>query len=186
MLERLLEAQNLAWARGDQTSVEALLLSHGQPKLSNDALLNLICNEVALREMAGAEPTLAEYQQRFPHLADELQVQWEIDRLLSTHNVPSESLPTQCAQSNTHEAPAESPLERKSPLQFAGRYEIRGEIGRGAMGIVYEAYDPRLKRTLALKRLRAGNDADPSELQRMSAEAESHRAAEPSKHRATV
>jgi eukaryotic-like serine/threonine-protein kinase len=32
-----------------------------------------------------------------------------------------------------------------------GRYETRGEIGRGTMGIVYEAYDPSLHRSIALK-----------------------------------
>ena len=32
-----------------------------------------------------------------------------------------------------------------------GRYEILGEIGRGAMGIVYLAHDPRLRRRIAVK-----------------------------------
>jgi serine/threonine protein kinase len=32
-----------------------------------------------------------------------------------------------------------------------GRYEVASEIGRGAMGVVYLAHDPRLKRRVALK-----------------------------------
>ncbi|MEM9462140.1 MAG: protein kinase [Myxococcota bacterium] len=36
-----------------------------------------------------------------------------------------------------------------------GRYTVLGEVGRGAMGVVYAAYDPQLERRIALKVLHA-------------------------------
>ncbi len=47
-------------------------------------------------------------------------------------------------------------------INSIGKFEVRREIGRGAMGVVYEGYDPSIKRVVALKTIRsdqlAGDD----------------------------
>ena len=53
-----------------------------------------------------------------------------------------------------------------------GRYEIVSQLGSGGMGIVYEAHDPRLKRTVGIKLLPPELTRDETAKQRFIREAQ--------------
>lgn len=56
-----------------------------------------------------------------------------------------------------------------SPLKKLGKYEIKRSIGKGAMGTVYEAYDPFIQRPVAIK-VAHRYDKDDKQLQQKTRE----------------
>ncbi len=58
-------------------------------------------------------------------------------------------------------------------MRKLGKYEVLGELGHGAMGVVYRARDPIINRMVALKTITTGLADDPNLLQRFYREAQS-------------
>ena len=58
-------------------------------------------------------------------------------------------------------------------MKKVDKYEVLGELGHGAMGVVYRAHDPIINRPVALKTITTGVADDPELLQRFYREAQS-------------
>jgi hypothetical protein len=121
-------------------------------------LLNHLADEFAARYRRGERPTLEEYVDHYPELGDDIR----------------ELFPPLAAMEQVKEdreavsEPAAGPLP---PLERLGDFRILREIGRGGMGVVYEAEQVSLGRHVALKVLPQKLLADARTRQRFEREA---------------
>ena len=58
-------------------------------------------------------------------------------------------------------------------MKKIGKYEVKGEIGRGAMGVVYLGYDPVIERQVAIKTMNAEAFEEEEQKERFLREARS-------------
>jgi hypothetical protein len=127
---------------------------------ADDIRLAEILEEVSLRREAGEKPGLSEYQARHPELAARLSAVFSAFDVIKGLGETAASAP-ELAQG--------APEIDGTAL---GDFQIVREIGRGGMGVVYEATQLSLGRRVALKVLPFASMLDSVQIQRFRNEAQ--------------
>ncbi|CAN5503423.1 hypothetical protein BH11PLA2_BH11PLA2_03770 [soil metagenome] len=90
--------------------------------------------------------------------------------------LPDDRPPSSCILDDTEPSTLSLPIrfgtQVRSLPQSIGAYRILREVGSGGMGVVYEGFDPRLKRRAAIKMIRGGTGLSDDALRRFQTEAE--------------
>lgn len=85
----LLQRQRQRWRNGNEVAVESLAREFAGAELSSEELLDLIYNEILLRREKGIVPQLDDFVGRFPALADQVRLLFEIDGALGEGGLPN-------------------------------------------------------------------------------------------------
>jgi serine/threonine protein kinase len=125
--------------------------------------VELLAEDFLDRKRRGERPTLQEYLDRHPELAEEIRDLFPA--LLMMEDLGESSGGT------TGSPAADTGLAVAARLERLGDYRILREVGRGGMGVVYEAEQESLGRRVALKVLSAGSLLDPKQVRRFDREA---------------
>jgi serine/threonine protein kinase/Tfp pilus assembly protein PilF len=122
--------------------------------------VELLAEDFLARERRGERPSLAEYVARYPDLAAEI------------HELFPVLLDIEDARGDDVDPPGQAAGPTTQPIERLGDYRISREVGRGGMGVVYEAEQESLGRRVALKVLTT-TLATPQQVRRFECEARS-------------
>ena len=139
------------------------------PTGNTDVLLADLIDEIMQKQRRGEPVSLADYAAEYPDHVQQLQ------ELLPALRALDDLSQSSCRDGGSRSrAPGEASREGEEKAFRGGTlgdFRILGEIGRGGMGVVYEAEQISLHRRVALKILPFAAVLDPRHLQRFKNEA---------------
>lgn len=103
--------------------------------------LEVVLSEFSDALQRGTEPSIADYAARYPDLADQIR---ELFPLLQGLGQWKEDREIECMRRN---------FPREISIKRLGDYQLERELGRGGMGIVFQAVHITSQRTVAIKLL---------------------------------
>src|SRR5262249_30287414 len=168
LLAALRTDQRRRWDAGDCVRAEAYLQEHPTLGQVADHALELVYNEVVLRQERGESPQLEEYLQRFPQFAAQLKPLFELHQALESGSLANSHEDQTLISEILSERRATGPVG----LPVIPGYEVLRELGRGGMAVVYLARQKSVNRQGAVKRLWAGESASRERIARLRQEAE--------------
>ncbi len=167
----LLADQRRRCRQGEPFHVETLLASHPALRDNPESLLDLIYNEVVLRENRGETPAIHEYQARFPDLAAPLRDLFEVHDALHhdagegstlnpTTKLGASSSPSQTILVTGSDPAPDQGLDDEGHAAYTpgwpalDGYELIDVLGSGGMGVVYMGHDVKRRMPVAVKTIR--------------------------------
>jgi WD40 repeat protein len=143
---------------GGDARAEALLDAYPAVATDPEAALELVYTEFVVRQELGQNPTPADWLDRFPQYKTDLEQMFEVhDELCRSDAI------------TRHDGVGTIPVSRA--ILIPG-YQVLSEVGRGGMGVVYQARDVRLNRVVAVKVILSGELAGAKERGRFRREVE--------------
>ena len=124
LIDELCDEFEESWQRGEQPNISDFL-QRTSPDLWSTLFVELVRLDMEYRSNLGESPSVEEYASRFP----------QFEQVLS----------------DLHPAVSPAAIQQLANIRQIGSLELRQQVGAGAFGVVWKAWDAQLEREVAVK-----------------------------------